>query len=216
MSPLWYSRGQVRTGLRCEHPGTEVHEHDLLRDEPPMNIIDEIANLFDRQGGSLYGGEAVTQQEHALQAAWLAENSGASGSLIAAALLHDIGHMLHDLPDDAPDAGIDDRHEDLGDRWLARHFGTDVTEPVRLHVIAKRYLCAVESDYFEALSPASIQSLKLQGGSFSPDEVQSFASLPFSREAIALRRWDDGAKSVGLQTPDLAHFLSYAGAAISD
>ncbi len=172
-------------------------------------VVDEIANLFDRGGGSLYGGEAVTQQEHALQAARLAEKSAAGAPLISAALLHDIGHLLHDLPDDAPSGGIDDRHEQLGERWLVQHFGTDVTEPVRLHVAAKRYLCAVEPDYFAALSPTSVQSLKLQGGPFSADQVQSFESSPFFREAVELRRWDDEAKIVGLRTPDLAHFLSY-------
>lgn len=179
-----------------------------------MSIISAIADLFDRRGGSLYGGEAVTQQEHALQAAWSAEKSGADAPLITAALLHDIGHLLHELPDDAPDAGIDDRHEALGERWLARHFDAEVTEPVRLHVAAKRYLCAVEADYFAALSPTSVQSLALQGGKFSASEVQEFESSPFFREAVQLRRWDDEAKIVAMQTPDLAHFLSYTRACL--
>jgi phosphonate degradation associated HDIG domain protein len=181
-----------------------------------MSIISEIEDLFARRGGSLYGGEAVTQQEHALQAAWLAEKSDANATLITASLLHDIGHLLHNLPDSAPDSGINDQHEELGVRWLARHFAAGVTEPVRLHVTAKRYLCAVESDYLAAISPASAQSLELQGGPLSPDEVQSFESSPFLRDAVNLRRWDDEAKKVGLPTPDLAHFLSYTDAILAD
>ena len=181
-----------------------------------MNIIDEIKGLFSKRGGSQYGGEAITQQEHALQAAWLAEKADASATLITASLLHDIGHLVHNLPDNAPDSGINDHHEELGVRWLARYFGADVTEPVRLHVAAKRYLCAVEPDYLVALSPASAQSLQLQGGPLSPDEVQSFESSPFLRDAVNLRRWDDKAKKVGLPTPDLAHFLSYTKTVVSD
>src|SRR5687767_13949425 len=107
-------------------------------------IVDTIQKLFEEHGDSLYGGEAVTQLEHALQASMLAENEDASPALITAALLHDIGHLLHNLPDDAPDSGIDDVHEELAYNRLRAHFGDDVTEPVRLHVDAKRYLCAVE------------------------------------------------------------------------
>ena len=126
----------------------------------PMRVVDDLSELFAQRGNSLYGGEAVTQREHALQAARLAEKSGADAELITAALLHDIGHLLHEFPDDAADDGVDDRHEELGERWLSRHFGPAVTEPVRLHVAAKRYLCAVEADYFSELSPTSVQSLQ--------------------------------------------------------
>ena len=175
----------------------------------PMSVVDDLSELFAQRGDSLYGGEAVTQREHALQAAWLAEKAGADAALIAAALLHDVGHLLHDLPDDATDDGIDDRHEELGERWLSRHFGPAVTEPVRLHVAAKRYLCAVEAEYFSELSPTSVQSLQLQGGPFSSDEVAEFERSPFFREAVELRRWDDDAKIVGLQTPDVDFFLEY-------
>jgi len=172
-----------------------------------MNILQNISDLFAKRGGSLYGGEAVTQQEHALQAALLAEQAGAGEQLVAAALLHDIGHLLHDLPDDAPDDGVDDRHEELGQRWLAKYFGPAVTEPVRLHVAAKRYLCAVESDYLASLSPTSVQSLELQGGPFSAAEQQEFEQLPHFRESLELRRWDDEAKIVGLPTPAVQHYL---------
>jgi len=172
-----------------------------------MDIVQTIADLFEKRGDSLYGGEAVTQQEHALQAALLAEQAGADDQLVAAALLHDIGHLLHDLPEDAPDEGIDDRHEELGHRWLAKHFGPVVTEPVRLHVAAKRYLCSIESDYWAALSPTSVQSLELQGGPFSAEQRLEFESSLHFPDAIKLRRWDDEAKVVGLQTPTVEHYL---------
>jgi phosphonate degradation associated HDIG domain protein len=173
------------------------------------NIVDDIRELFDRNGGSLYGGEEVTQLEHALQAAMLAETEGADASLIVAALLHDIGHLLHDLPEDAPDDGVDDVHELLAYMWLREHFGPEVTEPVRLHVDAKRYLCAVEPEYRASLSAASLQSLELQGGTFSAAEVRAFEQRPFFEAGLRLRRWDDQAKVVGLVTPNLNHFLSY-------
>ena len=172
-------------------------------------IVDEIQTLFEEHGGSLYGGEAVTQLEHALQAAMLAENEGAGPALITAALLHDIGHLLHDLPDDAPEAGIDDVHEELAYHWLRSHFGDEVTEPVRLHVDAKRYLCAVEPDYWDSLSGVSQQSLALQGGSFTMDRARAFEQNPYFEDGVRLRRWDDRAKILGLETPSLEHFLSY-------
>ncbi|MCA9233946.1 MAG: metal-dependent phosphohydrolase [Planctomycetales bacterium] len=161
------------------------------------------------RGDSLYGGEAVTQLEHGLQAALLAEQAGAPPSQILAALLHDVGHLLHDLPADAPDQGVDDVHEQLGYEWLAKHFGPQVSEPVRLHVAAKRYLCAVEPEYLATLSAPSLQSLQLQGGPFSADEAAAFQRHPFFRESVDLRRWDDQAKAVGLRTPDIEHFLDF-------
>ena len=99
-----------------------------------MSVSVQIGQLFAERGDSEYGGEAVTQREHALQCALLAEQSEASTSLIVASLLHDVGHLLHDLPDDAPDEGIDDAHENSGNNYLKKYFGQDVTEPVRLHV----------------------------------------------------------------------------------
>jgi phosphonate degradation associated HDIG domain protein len=177
-------------------------------------IADEIAELFRRRGSSLYGGEAVTQLEHALQAADLAEQSGAQPTLILAALLHDVGHLLHNLPDDAPDEGIDDVHEALGDRWLRRHFAPAVCDPVRLHVAAKRYLCAVDPRYQASLSPPSLQSLHLQGGPFTPSEVREFEAEPYFQESVDLRRWDDLAKVPGLETPDLSHYLEFVPAGL--
>lgn len=172
-------------------------------------IVDQIKTRFERYGDSLYGGEDVTQLEHALQAAMLAATEGAEPSLIVAALLHDVGHLLHDLPSDAPDHGIDDMHEVLAYNWLRRHFGPEVVEPIRMHVDAKRYLCATEKGYLESLSPASLQSLELQGGPFTPEEAREFERQPYFEEGIRLRRWDDLAKVEGLETPSLADFLEY-------
>ena len=170
-----------------------------------MSVIDEIFALYARRGGATYG-EGVTQSEHALQAATLAEQEGASPELVVAALLHDIGHLLHDLPEDIADQGIDTRHESLASAWLSQHFGPAVTEPVRLHVAAKRYLCATEPGYLDALSPASILSLELQGGPMSRAEAATFAGLDHAAEAVRLRRWDEAAKEAGHPTPDFPHF----------
>ena len=173
------------------------------------STTDEILRLFRERGGSQYGGEAVTQREHALQAATFAEREGATPALIAAALIHDVGHLLHDLPNDAPDQGIDDQHETLAARWLASRFPPAVVAPVAMHVAAKRYLCATDVDYLEQLSQPSIQSLALQGGPMTRDEVECFESRPFFQDAVRLRRWDDAAKVVGMITPGLEHFAGY-------
>jgi phosphonate degradation associated HDIG domain protein len=177
--------------------------------ETTSEVTREVLRLFRERGGSQYGGEAVTQQEHALQAAFFAEREQADATLIAAALLHDVGHLLHSLPDDAPDHGVDDRHETLAAKWLHKRFGPAVVEPVRLHVAAKRYLCAIDPDDQRQLSSPSALSLKLQGGPMSDDEVREFQSQPFCEAACRLRRWDDAAKVPDLVTPPLEHFAQY-------
>ena len=174
----------------------------------------EILRLFRERGDSQYGGEAVTQREHALQVALLAEQAQARATLITAGLLHDLGHLLHNHADDAPDHGFDDRHEDLGARWIERRFGPAVTEPVRMHVAAKRYLCAVEPEYFATLSLPSVKSLALLGGAMSADEVREFRSQPHFEDAVELRRWDDAAKIADLPTPPVEHFAVYIDEAI--
>ena len=171
-----------------------------------MNGVDEVCELFSSKGHAAYVGESVSQLEHALQAAYHAEQADADDHLITAALLHDIGHLLHKQPEDAADHGIDTRHEQIGQAWLARYCGPEVTEPVRLHVSAKRYLCATEAEYLAQLSPASMQSLHLQGGPLSSDEVAEFQRHPHFRAAVTLRRWDDLAKVPGLEVPDLDHY----------
>jgi phosphonate degradation associated HDIG domain protein len=173
-----------------------------------VSVLDDIRAAFAKRGGDTYG-EGVSQLEHALQCAACAERDGASPALIAATLLHDIGHLLHDLPQDIADQGIDTEHESLGSAWLSQHFGPDVTEPVRLHVAAKRYLATVEKGYYELLSAASIQSLKLQGGLMSPEETGKFATERYAQDAIHLRRWDDEGKIMGATTPALSHFEAF-------
>ena len=172
-----------------------------------MHRVEEILHLFRTRGRDAYLGEPVSQAEHALQAAHLAVLEGSPDALVVATLLHDVGHLLHYLGDDAADRGIDARHEQAGAAWLAENFGPEVAEPARLHVDAKRYLCAVEPAYREALSPASKQSLALQGGPMTPAEVERFESNPHHRAAVRLRRWDDESKVPGLEVPGLENYL---------
>lgn len=179
-----------------------------------MSTVEQILDLFERQGDQAYFGEPVSQKEHALQAAREAEREGAPDALVVAALLHDVGHLLHGAGEDVADRGVDARHEAIGQAWLARAFGPEVAEPVGLHVPAKRYLCAVEPIYAAQLSPASVQSLALQGGPMSPAEVRTFEQHPYYREAVRLRRWDDVAKVPGLDVPGLAHYRARLEAAI--
>jgi phosphonate degradation associated HDIG domain protein len=175
-------------------------------DQDPTNML---AALIDGKGERRYGLHDINQRAHALQAALLAEQAGCDSALIAASLLHDVGHMVHDLGDNPAEAGVDDQHEALGHAFLTQYFGPDVTEPVRLHVAAKRYLCAVESDYFGRLSADSVLSLRLQGGPMSEAEVEAFRALPHAEDAVQLRRFDEAAKVKGLQTPDVTHFLPH-------
>ena len=180
-----------------------------------MGPIERIFACFDRHGGDEYGGERVRQVEHALQCAALAEAADAPSTLIAAALLHDIGHLIHDLGDSPAARGIDDRHEALGGKWLAQWFGEAVTEPVHLHVKAKRYLTATDPAYLATLSAGSVRSLELQGGPFTPELAVGFIGLPHAADAVRLRRWDEGAKVAGRKTPDLAHFRPYLEASLA-
>jgi phosphonate degradation associated HDIG domain protein len=171
-----------------------------------MTIADEVIELMKQRGGAAYFGEPVSQLEHALQAASQAAQAGSPRELTLAALLHDIGHLLHELPEAVADDGIDTRHEIAGYEWILARFGSSVAEPVRHHVAAKRYLCRVEPDYLARLSPASVQSLALQGGPFTEDEAREFETLPYYREAVMLRRWDDEAKIPGMATPALEEY----------
>ncbi|WP_055075804.1 phosphonate degradation HD-domain oxygenase [Pseudanabaena sp. 'Roaring Creek'] len=170
--------------------------------------LDEIFDIFDTKGDAQYGGEAITQLEHGLQCAALAQAKFASPELISACLLHDLGHLLHDLGENATDREIDDRHEYEGALCLEEIFAPAIAEPIRLHVEAKRYLCAIDSNYQARLSPNSQDSLRLQGGAFSTEEAKTFIALPYAKDAVKLRIWDDLAKVVGLKTPDLASFKS--------
>jgi [1-hydroxy-2-(trimethylamino)ethyl]phosphonate dioxygenase len=169
--------------------------------------LQQIADLLTLKADGLYGLSDVNQRQHALQAASLAEATGCPDALIAASLLHDIGHLVHDLGENPAEAGVDDLHEMRGYEFLAAWFGPEVTEPVRLHVAAKRYLCATEVDYFARLSRDSVLSLSLQGGPMSATEVAAFDALPHSAAAVRLRRFDEQAKVKNLVTPSIEHFL---------
>jgi phosphonate degradation associated HDIG domain protein len=174
-----------------------------------VGSIGWLVSLMADKGQRRYGLHDVTQLQHALQSATLAERSGGTPALITAALLHDIGHMVHALGENPAADDIDDRHEAVGHAFLVRYFRADVTDPIRLHVAAKRYLCAVEPDYAALLSPDSVLSLRLQGGPMSPAEVAAFRNEPHAATALRLRRFDDEAKVKDLATPDLQHFVPY-------
>jgi phosphonate degradation associated HDIG domain protein len=164
-----------------------------------MTAVETIGEMFAGPGAREHLGEPVPIGEHMLQAGALAEAADAAGALVAAALLHDIGHLLGEDEDE-------DRHGEAGANWLSQWFGAAVTEPVRLHVPAKRYLCAVDTGYFGLLSAESVRTLSLQGGPMTADEVAAFEALPFFRDAVAVRRWDDQAKDPMITPPRFAHF----------
>ncbi len=164
-------------------------------------VVEALAALYARFGGETYG-EGVTQLEHGLQAAAVAASEGAPGALVAAALLHDVGHLLG-MTDDA--FGYH-KHDQLGADHLARHFGPAVTDPVRLHVAAKRYLCATVPGYAGKLSAASTYTLSKQGGPMNPEEARAFAANPHHDAAVRLRQWDDLGKVEGLHVPHFDHY----------
>jgi phosphonate degradation associated HDIG domain protein len=172
--------------------------------------IQDIEQLFAQRGGEQYSGEPVTQLEHALQCAALAEQEGASDEMVTAALLHDLGHLLHDLGETPSLQGIDDVHQFRALPFLRGTFDPGVLDPIRLHVDAKRYLCAMREGYFAALSQDSKRSLGLQGGIFNEGQAEAFIAQPGAPQAVQLRLWDDAAKTAGLATPALSHFLERA------
>jgi phosphonate degradation associated HDIG domain protein len=173
-----------------------------------------IVALFEAKGHAQYDGEPVTQLEHALQSAHLAEQAGASSALITASLLHDLGHLLHDMEGTPTRQGLDDLHQYRSRAFLKHLFGPATLDPIRLHVDAKRYLCAREQGYLEALSPDSQRSLVLQGGVFDDAQARHFEALPHALDAVRLRRWDDSAKCAGAKTPSLAHYALHMQAAM--
>jgi phosphonate degradation associated HDIG domain protein len=168
-----------------------------------MLQLNELLQLYRDRGQIQYGGEAVSQLEHALQCATLAEQAGASTELITACFFHDLGHLIHHLGEDVALRGIDDRHEHRAIPVLAQFFPPAVTTPIGLHVDAKRYLCQVEPAYWASLSKVSQRSLALQGGMFTEQEAAEFIQAPYAEDAVKLRRWDDLAKVPQQPTLDL-------------
>jgi phosphonate degradation associated HDIG domain protein len=169
--------------------------------------LSDIRELFEQHGSLNYGGEQVTQLEHALQCGALAEKEEAGDELVAAAFLHDIGHLLNRRGPTPTARGVDDLHQFFALPFLRPVLPDAVLEPIRLHVDAKRCLCAIDDTYFGRLSPDSVRSLNLQGGIFSSDEANAFLSKPHAEDALRLRRWDDLAKVANTVTPDVDHFL---------
>lgn len=169
-------------------------------------VIEQLIRLYEAKGSREYDGEGISQLEHALQSAHHAERAGAPRELVCAALLHDVGHMLNDRGETPTLRGIDDEHQNAALPFLRGHFPEVVIEAIRLHVDAKRYLCATRADYYGRLSEDSKRSLKLQGGVFSAADAERFIGQPFAADAVKVRLWDDAAKIPGAATPDLAHF----------
>ena len=172
----------------------------------------ELLDIFVGRATKRYGLSEINQLQHAMQSAAHAEADDAPPATVLASLLHDVGHMIHKLGEDPASRGVDDVHEELGAKWLAERFGPAVSEPVRLHVAAKRYLCTVEPDYFGKLAADSVRSLNLQGGLMSADGVDAFRALPLHGEAVRLRRFDEMAKDPRATTPDFDHYLRHVEA----
>lgn len=171
------------------------------------NIVEFIADIFERRGAESYLGEPVTMSEHMLQGAVLAEKEGAPEELVAAALLHDIGHYTSEFGPYSPEDTQDNYHEESGAKVLAPFFPPVIAECVRLHVPAKRYLCATDKGYHDRLSEASKHTLSLQGGPMTAEEVKAFESNPYYREAVRVRIWDDEGKQPGMVTPAFRHYV---------
>lgn len=171
----------------------------------PRQVVDHIFDNYAAHGHRAYG-EDVTELEHALQAATFARQFGEPDHVVAACLLHDYGHLMHDLGEDIADHGVDAHHEDLGAKILGQWFEANIVEPTRLHVAAKRYLCWKDASYHDGLSEASKLSLRLQGGPMSDDEARVFETNPHYASAVQVRRYDDMGKVPGMKTPTLADF----------
>ncbi|HYG42863.1 MAG TPA: HD domain-containing protein [Bordetella sp.] len=180
-----------------------------------LPILHTLETLYRDKATHRYGLADVSQLQHALQSAALAERNGEPANVIAAALLHDVGHMIHGLGENPAAQRVDDTHEERAAAWLDPHFGADVVEPIRLHVAAKRYLCAMDHTYFGKLASDSVRSLALQGGPMSAEEVAQFERLPYFSEAVRLRRYDDQAKDPAMRTPPFAYFLACVEGALS-
>ena len=181
-----------------------MNNSELTRD----NIVDFILDLFAHRGAEEYMGEAVSLAQHMEQSAACAVADGATKELVIALLLHDIGHFMGDFPIEALENGIDNCHEDAAANFLAPYYSKAITEPIRLHVAAKKYLCAVDDKYIKRLSDASIQSLYAQGGPMTLAEVEAFESNPHHLAAVKARHYDDDGKVSGLDIRPIKDYRS--------
>lgn len=170
------------------------------------NIVAFLGDIFERLGGEEYLGEPVTMAEHMLQGATLAERGGLDEEIIVGALLHDIGHFTSEFGTYHPSDTKDRHHEDAGAEVLSPFFPSIITDCVKYHVAAKRYLCATKPEYFARLSAASVHTLELQGGPMSADEVAAFESNPNLKKIIQVRYLDEAGKVADMETPDYWHF----------
>lgn len=171
-----------------------------------MTAYEELERLFDSEGGREYLGESVTVADHMLLTASAARHSGAAPEMVVACLFHDVGHFMGAMSGLALMEGSDNQHEDIAAQWLGQWFGPEITEPVRLHVAAKRYLCATDASYYDRLSDASKFTMRVQGGDMSAEEVAAFAAEEYADAACQLRRFDDLGKNTGAPRPVLADF----------
>lgn len=169
-----------------------------------------LRELFETRGAAYYGAESVSQLQHALQTAHLAEIEGGSGALVVAGFLHDIGHLLGRGDEGLAQRDVDARHEVSGARVLGRWFGPELTEPVRLHVQAKSYLCFTDPGYRRRLSRASRDSLAVQGGVLDERQARAFEQTPYADDAVRLREWDDRAKDPDARTPPMDYYIAVA------
>lgn len=172
----------------------------------PQNIVAFLEDIFERRGGEEYLGEPVTMAEHMLQGATIAEQNGLPEIIIVSALLHDVGHFTSEFGTFRIDDTEDRHHEEAGAEVLEAFFPSLVTDCVRYHVAAKRYLCATKPEYYNRLSEASIHSLNLQGGAMSAEEVAEFEKNPNLKEIIQVRYLDEAGKHADMETPPFAHF----------
>lgn len=171
-----------------------------------LPIVHAVLSLIETQGHAPYGSAQITELEHAVQSAALAREAGSSDALITAALLHDLGHLVVMSALGQAALGVDNKHEEIGAAFLTGFFPDAVTEPIRLHVPAKRYLYVVDEQYRAALTPAARRSLERQGGPFNDEQLSAFQSLPYAQDAVLLRRWDDQAMVPGKLPAELNEF----------
>lgn len=171
-----------------------------------QNVVDLIEDIFLRRGAESYLGERVTMAQHMLQTAQCAEEAGADSAQIVSALLHDIGHYKNEIPESSLAKGVNNFHEEAGANFLEEYFPASVVEPIRQHVAAKRYLCAVKADYFERLSAASVHTLDLQGGPMNEKEIEEFENNDYLDHCINLRYWDEEGKDPDREHPPFSYY----------